>query len=79
MGFDTEVAAFGAEELCADLDAPVVRVAGPTTAIFTDNSPEQPAVLPDIGMVTAAARSWLRTRADRSGSCAAQGPGRPRR
>jgi len=55
MGVGAEVAAFAAEELFADLDAPVVRVAG-DDCHPTYNTPELEAVIPDAASVVAAAR-----------------------
>lgn len=55
MGFGAEVAAFAAEELFGDLDAPVARV-GADDCHLTYNSPEQEAVLPDVAQVVAAVR-----------------------
>jgi 2-oxoisovalerate dehydrogenase E1 component beta subunit len=58
MGFGAEVAAFAAEELFADLDAPVLRVAADDCHL-TYNQPEQQAVLPDVAKVVAAARKLV--------------------
>jgi 2-oxoisovalerate dehydrogenase E1 component beta subunit len=54
MGFGAEVAAFAAEELFADLDAPVVRIGGADSHL-TYNLPEQLATLPSVAAVMAAA------------------------
>jgi len=59
MGFGAEVAAFAAEELFADLDAPVVRVAGNDTHL-TYNTPELLGAIPDAAAVAAAARQLAR-------------------
>lgn len=55
MGFGAEVAAFAAEELFADLDAPVVRV-GAIDSHLTYNLAEQQATLPDAETVISAVR-----------------------
>lgn len=55
MGFGAEVAAFLAEELFWDLDAPVVRVAASDCHIAF-NSPEEEAVIPNVDRVAEAAR-----------------------
>lgn len=55
MGFGAEVAAFAAEELFADLDAPVVRV-GAGDSHLTYNLSEQQATLPDTETVISAVR-----------------------
>ena len=55
MGFGAEIAAFAAEELFADLDAPVVRVAADDCHL-PYNGAEETAILPDAADVVAAAR-----------------------
>jgi 2-oxoisovalerate dehydrogenase E1 component beta subunit len=55
MGFGAEVAAFVAEELFWDLDAPVVRVAAADCHIAF-NAPEEDAVIPNPSTVAEAAR-----------------------
>ena len=59
MGFGAELAAFVAEELFGDLDAPVRRVAG-ADGHPAYNTPEQDAVLPGVTDVVAAARALAR-------------------
>jgi 2-oxoisovalerate dehydrogenase E1 component beta subunit len=59
MGFGAEVAAFAAEELFADLDAPVVRVAGSDTHL-TYNTPELLGAIPSAAAVAEAARTLAR-------------------
>lgn len=56
MGFGAEVAAFAAEELFPDLDAPVVRVAADDCHL-PYNGPEEQAILPGAEDVIRAARS----------------------
>jgi len=58
MGFGAEVAAFAAEELFSDLDAPVVRVAADDCHL-PYNGAEEAAILPDASDVVAAARRLL--------------------
>jgi 2-oxoisovalerate dehydrogenase E1 component beta subunit len=55
MGFGAEVAAFLAEELFWDLDAPVVRVAARDCHI-PFNEPEEDAIIPGVSDVVEAAR-----------------------
>jgi 2-oxoisovalerate dehydrogenase E1 component subunit beta len=55
MGFGAEIAAFAAEELFLDLDAPVVRVAA-ADCHLPYNGPEEQAILPDAADVIVAAR-----------------------
>ena len=55
MGVGAEVAAFAAEELFGDLDAPIRRVAG-ADSYPSYNLVEQIATLPSVASVTAAAR-----------------------
>lgn len=55
MGFGAEIAAFAAEELFTDLDAPVLRI-GADDCHLTYNAPEQAAILPSVEQVVAAAR-----------------------
>jgi 2-oxoisovalerate dehydrogenase E1 component beta subunit len=55
MGFGAEIAAFAAEELFYDLDAPIVRVAG-ADCHQPYNGPEEAAVIPGVADVIAAAR-----------------------
>ena len=55
MGFGAEIAAFAAEELFLDLDAPVVRVAA-ADCHLPYNGPEEQAILPDAEDVIVAAR-----------------------
>jgi pyruvate/2-oxoglutarate/acetoin dehydrogenase E1 component len=55
MGFGAEIAAFAAEELFADLDAPIIRVAG-IDSHLTYNAAEQDATIPGPATVIAAAR-----------------------
>lgn len=59
MGFGAEIAAFAAEELFADLDAPVVRI-GADDCHLTYNQPEQAAILPSAVAVVDAARRLVR-------------------
>ncbi|MEY2433085.1 MAG: 2-oxoisovalerate dehydrogenase component beta subunit [Acidimicrobiaceae bacterium] len=59
MGFGAEIAAFAAEELFMDLDAPVRRVAAADSHL-TYNTSEQSAILPDAQDVIAAVRELLR-------------------
>lgn len=56
MGFGAEIAAFAAEELFADLDAPIRRVAAADSHL-TYNRREQAAILPSVETVSAAARA----------------------
>lgn len=56
MGFGAEVAAFAAEELFYDLDAPVVRVAADDCHL-PYNGPEEEAIIPTAADVVAAARA----------------------
>ena len=58
MGFGAEVAAFAAEELFSDLDAPVVRVAADDCHL-PYNGAEETAILPDASDVVTAARRLL--------------------
>jgi 2-oxoisovalerate dehydrogenase E1 component beta subunit len=55
MGFGAEVAAFAAEELFYDLDAPIVRVAADDCHL-SYNGPEEDAIIPVPADVVAAAR-----------------------
>lgn len=55
MGFGAEIAAFAAEELFLDLDAPVVRVAAEDCHL-PYNAPEEQAILPGADDVILAAR-----------------------
>jgi len=55
MGFGAEIAAFAAEELFYDLDAPIVRVAADDCHL-PYNSPEEDAIIPLPADVVAAAR-----------------------
>jgi 2-oxoisovalerate dehydrogenase E1 component beta subunit len=55
MGFGAEIAAFAAEELFLDLDAPVVRVAAEDCHL-PYNGPEEQAILPGAEDVIGAAR-----------------------
>jgi 2-oxoisovalerate dehydrogenase E1 component beta subunit len=55
MGFGAEIAAFAAEELFGDLDAPVVRVAA-ADCHLPYNGPEEQAILPGADDVIVAAR-----------------------
>jgi 2-oxoisovalerate dehydrogenase E1 component beta subunit len=57
MGFGAEVAAFAAEELFAELDAPIRRV-GASDGLPAYNAAEQGATLPNVDTVSAALR-WL--------------------
>jgi 2-oxoisovalerate dehydrogenase E1 component beta subunit len=56
MGFGAEVAAFAADELFADLDAPVRRVAA-NDSYLTYNAPEQAATIPGVTTVVDAVRA----------------------
>lgn len=56
MGFGAEIAAFAADELFTDLDAPVRRI-GAADSHLSYNAPEQEAVLPNAGIVTDVVRS----------------------
>ena len=56
MGVGAEIAAFAAEELFADLDAPIRRVAA-ADCHLTYNSAEQGAILPSVEALTAAIRA----------------------
>ena len=56
MGFGAEVAAFAAEELFYDLDAPIVRVAADDCHL-PYNGPEEEAIIPMPSDVVAAARA----------------------
>jgi 2-oxoisovalerate dehydrogenase E1 component beta subunit len=56
MGFGAEVAAFAAEELFYDLDAPIVRVAA-ADCHLPYNSPEEDAIIPLPSDVILAARA----------------------
>ena len=58
MGFGAEVAAFAAEELFGDLDAPVKRVAA-RDCHLTYNAPEEEAILPSVNDVVDAARALV--------------------
>ena len=58
MGFGAEIAAFAADELFMDLDAPVRRVAA-ADAHLTYNSEEQSAILPNATQVADAVRALL--------------------
>ena len=55
MGFGAEIAAFAAEELFADLDAPVVRV-GADDCHIPYNGPEEDAIIPSADKVADAVR-----------------------
>ena len=55
MGFGAEIAAFAAEELFGDLDAPVVRV-GADDCHIPYNAPEEDAIIPTAGKVADAVR-----------------------
>ena len=55
MGFGAEIAAFAAEELFADLDAPVLRV-GADDCHIPYNAPEEDAIIPDAAKVADALR-----------------------
>ena len=55
MGFGAEIAAFAAEELFYDLDAPIVRVAA-ADCHLPYNGPEEEAVIPMPSDVVSAAR-----------------------
>ena len=55
MGFGAEIAAFAAEELFYDLDAPIVRVAADDCHL-SYNGPEEDAVIPLPSDVVSAAR-----------------------
>jgi 2-oxoisovalerate dehydrogenase E1 component beta subunit len=55
MGFGAEIAAFAAEELFADLDAPVVRV-GADDCHIPYNAPEEDAIIPNPAKIADAAR-----------------------
>jgi 2-oxoisovalerate dehydrogenase E1 component beta subunit len=55
MGFGAEIAAFAAEELFYDLDAPIVRVAA-ADCHLSYNGPEEDAVIPTPSDVVSAAR-----------------------
>ena len=57
MGFGAEVAAFAAEELFYDLDAPIVRVAADDCHL-PYNSPEEEAIIPIPPTSSAAAAPW---------------------
>jgi len=59
MGPGAEVAAFIAEELFTELDAPILRVGG-LDCHHSYNAPEEDAVLPDAGRVTEAIRRLAR-------------------
>jgi pyruvate/2-oxoglutarate/acetoin dehydrogenase E1 component len=56
MGFGAEVAAFVADELFGDLDAPVRRVAA-NDSHLSYNGPEQTATIPNVDTVVNAARA----------------------
>ncbi len=56
MGFGAEIAAFAAEELFYDLDAPISRVAG-ADCHQPYNGPEEAAVIPGVADVIGAARA----------------------
>ena len=58
MGFGAEIAAFAAEELFSDLDAPVVRV-GADDCHIPYNGPEEDAIIPSAGKVAEAVRRTL--------------------
>jgi 2-oxoisovalerate dehydrogenase E1 component len=55
MGFGAEIAALAAEELFADLDAPVVRI-GADDCHIPYNGPEEDAIIPDAEKVVDAVR-----------------------
>ena len=55
MGFGAEIAAFAADELFGDLDAPVVRV-GADDCHIAYNGPEEDAIIPSAGKVADAVR-----------------------
>jgi 2-oxoisovalerate dehydrogenase E1 component beta subunit len=59
MGFGAEIAAFAADELFADLDAPVARV-GARDCHLAYNSVEEDAVIPGVDDVVAALRRTAR-------------------
>ena len=56
MGFGAEIAAFAAEELFSELDAPIRRVAA-ADCHLTYNPAEQGAILPSLEALTAAIRA----------------------
>jgi 2-oxoisovalerate dehydrogenase E1 component beta subunit len=56
MGIGAEVAAFAAEELFGDLDAPIRRI-GADDCHLTYNAVEQAAILPNVDQVTEALRA----------------------
>jgi 2-oxoisovalerate dehydrogenase E1 component beta subunit len=55
MGFGAEIAAFAAEELFADLDAPIGRV-GARDCHLSYNGPEEDEIIPGVADVAAAVR-----------------------
>jgi 2-oxoisovalerate dehydrogenase E1 component beta subunit len=55
MGVGAEIAAFVAEELFTDLDAPIVRVAA-TDCHLPYNGPEEQGIIPNAQTVVEAAR-----------------------
>jgi len=59
MGFGAEIAAFAAEELFGDLDAPVARVAARDGHIAY-NAAEEDAIIPGVEEVVAALRRAAR-------------------
>jgi len=59
MGFGAEIAAFAAEELFTDLDAPVRRI-GADDCHLSYNATEQEAILPSAAGVADAARALVR-------------------
>jgi len=59
MGVGAEVAAFAAEELFAELDAPVRRI-GAADSHLTYNAVEQAAALPSVDGVVDAIRALAR-------------------
>src|SRR5262249_50251636 len=59
MGVGAEIAAFAAEELFADLDAPVVRI-GATDCHLPYNAPEELAIIPGVDDVVDAVRRLSR-------------------
>jgi pyruvate/2-oxoglutarate/acetoin dehydrogenase E1 component len=58
MGFGAEVAAFAADELFSDLDAPVRRV-GASDCHLSYNGPEQAFIVPDVDSVARVARALV--------------------
>jgi 2-oxoisovalerate dehydrogenase E1 component beta subunit len=59
MGFGAEIAAFAAEELFADLDAPIIRV-GANDCHLPYNSAEENAIIPGVDDVVGAVRALAR-------------------